>query len=72
MADDYLFERMVEIIETEKRNYELLKECKKTLLNLKRRDSCWCEKAIGNPMVKHHSDACIQARELMEKLECTK
>jgi len=24
---------------------------------------CWCEHAIGNPMVQEHSRACIAARE---------
>ena len=35
---------------------EILKELK--------RGSCWCEMAIGNPMVNGHSKGCFLAQEL--------
>ncbi len=30
---------------------------------------CWCEIAIGNPMVKSHSEACERARAFIERAE---
>lgn len=31
------------------------------------RGSCWCEMAIGNPMVRTHSPECVQARAALAK-----
>lgn len=38
-------------------------------LELLKRGSCWCEMAIGNPMVKNHSEGCKLAQRLMEGKE---
>jgi hypothetical protein len=35
------------------------------VINKLKRGSCWCEMAIGNPMVKNHSQGCQQAQALM-------
>ena len=31
-----------------------------------RRGACWCEMAVGNPMVKEHSSACRAAKNQFE------
>lgn len=30
---------------------------------------CWCQMAIGNPMVREHSPACVAARKAVAKAE---
>ena len=37
----------------------------KALMDLKRGD-CWCEMAIGNPMMRGHSPHCENAKRAME------
>ena len=32
-----------------------------------KRGSCWCEMAIGNPMVSSHSEKCKAAREAVRR-----
>ena len=34
-----------------------------------RRGSCWCEMAIGNPMVRGHSSACLAAQKWLAERE---
>lgn len=34
------------------------------LRRLKRGD-CWCEMAVGNPMVSSHDEACLEAQRLL-------
>jgi hypothetical protein len=45
-----------------------LKEVTKALLALKLSGNCWCEMAIGNPMVTRHSDACLLAQRALNAL----
>lgn len=33
--------------------------------SLKRGD-CWCDMAIGHPLIKSHSEACLSAQQFME------
>jgi hypothetical protein len=36
-----------------------------TLIIKLKRGRCWCERSIGNPMVTEHTEACIEATELI-------
>lgn len=43
---------------------EALKE-----LNRSSGKGCWCEMAIGNPMVKDHSKGCLMAKQALKRAE---
>ncbi len=34
-----------------------------------KRGSCWCEMAVGNPMVHSHSPQCLNAQVVIDNLE---
>lgn len=38
------------------------------LLRLKQ-DDCWCEKGIGNPTVQEHTEVCLEAQNVVERIE---
>jgi hypothetical protein len=38
-------------------------------LNRSHHEPCWCECAIGNPMMTEHSRACVAARAAIAKAE---
>lgn len=42
---------------------------KNALALVRRGETCWCEMAVGNPMVTDHSNACKIARALMIRPE---
>lgn len=37
-------------------------------LKLVKRGECWCEMAVGNPMVHRHSPQCLNAQMVIEKV----
>ncbi len=39
---------------------------KAALEGLRVNEECWCQVAIGNPMMRGHSDACKTVQELLE------
>lgn len=46
-------------------DYDILKLIE-ALKGLKINNECWCDKAIGSPMLVEHTDACIKAKEALE------
>jgi hypothetical protein len=54
---------------------ELIGALQRALRGLRREKSryypegCWCEACIGNPMVTHHTTACLQAQRVMKDAE---
>lgn len=38
----------------------------KALQDLKLGDYCWCDVAIGNPMMRNHSPQCLNAKRAVE------
>jgi hypothetical protein len=48
--------------------YDLLEDAIEALKALSR-GNCWCEMAIGNPLVNHHSGACERVRGVIERYD---
>ena len=46
----------------------MLSEILKLLNDLKQND-CWCEMSIGNPMVQEHTEVCLEAQNVVERIE---
>ena len=44
-------------------------ELVKSVLNGLKRGDCWCEMAVGNPMVSSHDKDCLRAQALTLMLE---
>lgn len=55
-----------EYIQMHRITKEEIREILSALEGLKR-GSCWCQMAIGHPMMKSHSEACIKVQEIMNK-----
>ncbi len=49
---------------------DLLELCLEALekLRMSKRDLCWCDMAIGNPMVHGHTEACKVAYKAYQRL----
>lgn len=39
------------------------------VLSRMRQDDCWCEKGIGNPMFKEHTEVCNDVQIIMKSIE---